>query len=161
VTGAAALSSDEREVAALVASGKTNKEIAAALYLSEKTIETPTLERQRLKHPSLLTVTRDSTAHGPTLTPNADYFRCLPGSRRIADAGRCGNGCGTGGQEVVDPGLVHIHAVGDRPGDIRLGDHADWPVSVLGAEYHQGGRPGVFHQVGGGSDVVIFPDRRR
>ena len=77
VTGAAALSSDEREVAALVASGKTNKEIAAALYLSEKTIETPTLERQRLKHPSLLTVTRDSTAHGPTLTPNADYFRCL------------------------------------------------------------------------------------
>jgi len=35
----AALSSREREVAALVASGKTNRNIAAALYLSEKTIE--------------------------------------------------------------------------------------------------------------------------
>ena len=38
-TGVAALSSREREVAALVASGKTNRNIAAALYLSEKTIE--------------------------------------------------------------------------------------------------------------------------
>src|SRR5262249_5555134 len=40
-TGAAApaLSSREREVAGLVAAGKTNKDIAAALYLSEKTIE--------------------------------------------------------------------------------------------------------------------------
>jgi len=38
-TGVAALSSREREVARLVASGKTNKGIAAALYLSEKTIE--------------------------------------------------------------------------------------------------------------------------
>ena len=38
-TGVAALSSREREVAGLVASGKTNKDIAAALYLSEKTIE--------------------------------------------------------------------------------------------------------------------------
>ena len=37
--GVAALSSREREVAGLVASGKTNKDIAAALYLSEKTIE--------------------------------------------------------------------------------------------------------------------------
>jgi DNA-binding CsgD family transcriptional regulator len=37
--GPAALSSREREVAGLVASGKTNKDIAAALYLSEKTIE--------------------------------------------------------------------------------------------------------------------------
>ena len=34
-----ALSSREREVAGLVAAGKTNKEIAAALFLSEKTIE--------------------------------------------------------------------------------------------------------------------------
>jgi DNA-binding NarL/FixJ family response regulator len=34
-----ALSSREREVAGLVAAGKTNKDIAAALYLSEKTIE--------------------------------------------------------------------------------------------------------------------------
>ena len=34
-----ALSSREREVAGLVAAGKTNKHIAAALYLSEKTIE--------------------------------------------------------------------------------------------------------------------------
>ena len=38
-TGVAGLSSREREVAGLVASGKTNKDIAAALYLSEKTIE--------------------------------------------------------------------------------------------------------------------------
>ena len=38
-TGMAALSSREREVAGLVASGKTNKDIAATLYLSEKTIE--------------------------------------------------------------------------------------------------------------------------
>ena len=38
-TGVAALSSREREVAGLVASGKTNKDIAAVLYLSEKTIE--------------------------------------------------------------------------------------------------------------------------
>jgi len=38
-TGVTALSSREREVAGLVASGKTNKDIAAALYLSEKTIE--------------------------------------------------------------------------------------------------------------------------
>jgi len=37
--GATALSSREREVAGLVAAGKTNKHIAAALYLSEKTIE--------------------------------------------------------------------------------------------------------------------------
>jgi DNA-binding CsgD family transcriptional regulator len=36
----AALSHGEREVAGLVASGRTNKDIAAALYLSEKTIET-------------------------------------------------------------------------------------------------------------------------
>jgi DNA-binding CsgD family transcriptional regulator len=38
-TGMVALSSREREVAGLVASGKTNKDIAAVLYLSEKTIE--------------------------------------------------------------------------------------------------------------------------
>src|SRR5215831_12136703 len=38
-TGVTALSSREREVAGLVASGKTNIDIAAALYLSEKTIE--------------------------------------------------------------------------------------------------------------------------
>src|SRR5262249_22485204 len=37
--GGATLSSREREVAGLVAAGKTNKDIAAALYLSEKTIE--------------------------------------------------------------------------------------------------------------------------
>jgi hypothetical protein len=43
------------------------------------------------------------------------------GSRRIADTRRCGNGCRTGGQQVMDPGLVHIHAVGHRPGDIGLG----------------------------------------
>ena len=34
----AGLSSREREVAARVASGKTNREVAAALFLSEKTI---------------------------------------------------------------------------------------------------------------------------
>lgn len=28
------------------------------------------------------------------------------GSRRIADTRRCGNGCRTGGQQVMDPGLV-------------------------------------------------------
>ena len=39
-TGVAVLSHREREVAGLVASGRTNKDIAAALYLSEKTIET-------------------------------------------------------------------------------------------------------------------------
>jgi DNA-binding CsgD family transcriptional regulator len=38
-TGVGALSSREREVAGLVAAGKTNRDIAAALYLSEKTIE--------------------------------------------------------------------------------------------------------------------------
>jgi DNA-binding CsgD family transcriptional regulator len=38
-TGMVALSSREREVAGLVASGKTNKDIATVLYLSEKTIE--------------------------------------------------------------------------------------------------------------------------
>ena len=37
--GVGALSSREREVAGLVASGRTNKDIAASLYLSEKTIE--------------------------------------------------------------------------------------------------------------------------
>jgi DNA-binding CsgD family transcriptional regulator len=36
VAGAAALPSDEREVAAMIASGKTSKEIAGGLYLSEK-----------------------------------------------------------------------------------------------------------------------------
>lgn len=38
--GPAELSAREREVAGLVAEGMTNKQIAAALYLSEKTIET-------------------------------------------------------------------------------------------------------------------------
>ena len=38
-TGMVALSAREREVAGLVASGKSNKDIAAVLYLSEKTIE--------------------------------------------------------------------------------------------------------------------------
>jgi DNA-binding CsgD family transcriptional regulator len=38
-TGMVALSTREREVAGLVASGKSNKDIAAVLYLSEKTIE--------------------------------------------------------------------------------------------------------------------------
>jgi ATP/maltotriose-dependent transcriptional regulator MalT len=38
-SGLAGLSTREREVAGLVASGKTNKDIANALYLSEKTIE--------------------------------------------------------------------------------------------------------------------------
>ena len=66
-----------------------------------------------------------------------------------------------GGQEVMDPGLVHIDAVGHRPGDTGLGDHADRPVAIPGTEHHQGGRPGVFHQVGGRSDVVIFSRRRR
>jgi DNA-binding CsgD family transcriptional regulator len=37
--GPAALSAREREVAALVASGKRNREVAAALFLSEKTVE--------------------------------------------------------------------------------------------------------------------------
>jgi DNA-binding NarL/FixJ family response regulator len=38
--GVAALSPREREVAGLVADGRTNREIAARLFLSEKTIET-------------------------------------------------------------------------------------------------------------------------
>src|SRR5262245_5566405 len=38
--GVAALSAQEREVAVLVADGCTNREIAARLFLSEKTIET-------------------------------------------------------------------------------------------------------------------------
>ena len=38
-TGMVALSTREREVAGLVAAGKSNKDIAAVLYLSEKTIE--------------------------------------------------------------------------------------------------------------------------
>ncbi len=38
-TGAAALSPREREVAALVASGSRNREVAAALFVSEKTVE--------------------------------------------------------------------------------------------------------------------------
>jgi ATP/maltotriose-dependent transcriptional regulator MalT len=37
--GSAGLSAREREVAALVASGKRNREVAAALFLSEKTVE--------------------------------------------------------------------------------------------------------------------------
>ena len=37
--GLAALSGREREVAELVALGRTNKEIAAELFLSEKTVE--------------------------------------------------------------------------------------------------------------------------
>jgi DNA-binding NarL/FixJ family response regulator len=37
--GLGALSGREREVADLVAEGRTNREIAAALYLSEKTVE--------------------------------------------------------------------------------------------------------------------------
>jgi DNA-binding NarL/FixJ family response regulator len=37
--GLAALSAREREVAGLVAEGRTNREIAATLYLSEKTVE--------------------------------------------------------------------------------------------------------------------------
>ena len=37
--GLDALSTREREVAAMVASGRTNKDIAAALFLSEKAIE--------------------------------------------------------------------------------------------------------------------------
>ena len=35
--------------------------------------------------------------------------------------------------------------------------HADWPVAMPDTEHHQGGRPGVFHQVDGRGDVVIFP----
>src|SRR4051812_506474 len=38
--GVGALSPREREVAGLVADGRTNREIAARLFLSEKTIET-------------------------------------------------------------------------------------------------------------------------
>ena len=38
--GVAGLSAREREVAVLVADGRTNREIAARLFLSEKTIET-------------------------------------------------------------------------------------------------------------------------
>ena len=37
--GLAALSAREREVAGLVAEGLTNREVAAALHLSEKTVE--------------------------------------------------------------------------------------------------------------------------
>ena len=36
----ATLSAREREVASLVAAGKRNREVAAALFLSEKTVET-------------------------------------------------------------------------------------------------------------------------
>ena len=35
----------------------------------------PTLERQRPKHPALLTVTRDSTVHEPSLTPKLPIRR--------------------------------------------------------------------------------------
>ena len=37
--GVAALSAREREVATLVASGMRNRDVAAALFLSEKTVE--------------------------------------------------------------------------------------------------------------------------
>jgi DNA-binding NarL/FixJ family response regulator len=39
VVGIDALSTRESEVAAMVATGRTNKDIAAALFVSEKTIE--------------------------------------------------------------------------------------------------------------------------
>jgi hypothetical protein len=61
----------------------------------------------------------------------------------------------------MDPGLVHIHALGYPPGDIGLGDHADGSAAVPDTEHHQGGRPGVFHQIDGRSDVVIFAYRHR
>jgi DNA-binding CsgD family transcriptional regulator len=39
VTGVAALSAREQEVATLVAAGKRNRDVAAGLFLSEKTVE--------------------------------------------------------------------------------------------------------------------------
>src|SRR5215469_12338014 len=74
------------------------------------------------------------TCRNPPLT------MVLAASRMLVAAGMA---AGAGGQQVVDPGLVHIQAVGHRPGDIGLGDHPDWPAATPGTEHHQGGRPGV------------------
>src|SRR5215813_8547519 len=87
---------------------------------------------------------------------NPRFTMIVAASRMLVAAGWL-----PGGRQVMDPCLVHVHAVGHRPGDIGLGDHADGPVATLCTEHHQSSRPGMLHQVGGRSDVVIFPHRRR
>jgi DNA-binding CsgD family transcriptional regulator len=79
-SGLAALSRRENEIAAEVASGKTNREIAAALFLSEKTVGnhlTRIFEKLDVHSRAALAtlVGRESAARGAGSTEHASQRR--------------------------------------------------------------------------------------
>jgi hypothetical protein len=82
--------------------------------------------------------------HSPWFSPHRGYS---PLREWLQDGRSAGHGSGSCSHPCRRP----------PPGRYRPRYHADWPVAMPDTEHHQGGRPGVFHQVGGRGDVVIFP----
>ncbi len=72
----------------------------------------------------------------------------VPDACRGLDDGRA---CG---HHFIDPGAVHVLPVGDRVGDVRLGEDAG-RLTGPGVQDRDCGRARVLHQVGGRSHVVV------
>ena len=60
----------------------------------------------------------------------------------------------------MNPGHVHILAIGHRLGDVGLGDDADRLAGPQGVKDQQRRGTGVLHQVCGRRDVVAAGHRR-
>src|SRR5260370_6462134 len=74
---------------------------------------------------------------------------------RFTDAGRGVDDGGSSGHHFIDPGSVHVLPVGDRVGNVRLGNDA-YRLAGPGVQDRDRGRGRMLHQVGGRSHVVVL-----
>src|SRR5580700_2047599 len=74
---------------------------------------------------------------------------------RVTDAGRGVDDGRASGHHFIDPGRVHVLPVGDRVGNVRLGNDA-YRLAGPGVQDRDGGRARVLHQVGGRGHVVVL-----